>query len=178
MRRVRDIRDGIIGAPTNADRQNPAYTFEYYRFWQHLSNAKLIPGSYVGGSINRTDAYGTAEPGINTPVLKNGACVSLFRWESDPAPLYSTYYSGSYYKLIFYIGLPDPDNICYLPAFTPTAALSIDTKVDDGLPGSGSVMTLTPNWPPTANCATTSDPITARYKTSSTALDCNLMFPA
>lgn len=116
--------DDIIGAPTNSDRQNPAYTFEYYRFWQHLSNAKLIPGNYVGGSTARTADYGVAEPGINTPLLRNGTCVSLFHWESNPAPLFSTYYSASY-KLIFYVGTAPPDDICYLPAFTTVEALSI-----------------------------------------------------
>lgn len=168
--------DGVIGAPTNAERMNAAYTFEYYRFWQHLSNAKLIAGNYQGGSVLGIGDYGAAEPGVNTPVLKNGACVSPFRWESSPNPTYLAYYPGSY-KLIFYVGTALPDDICYLPAFTPTDALSIDTKIDDGLPGSGGVRTLTPIWPPTANCATSSNPSTARYNTSSTALDCSLIFP-
>lgn len=167
--------DTFIGSPTNDDILDTAYSFEYYSFWQHLSNAKLISGLYTGGST-QSWGYGAAEPGINTPILKNGACVSVFRWNTDPSGTYPTYYQNTY-KTTFYVGLPYPDDICYMPAFTPTDALSIDLKIDDGLPATGGVVTLTPNWSVTADCATTTDATTARYKTSSKTVNCNLMFP-
>lgn len=167
--------DGLIGAPTNADINNQAYTYEYYTFWQQLANAKLIQGRYTGGAQSVSWGYGQAEPSVNTPALKNAACVSVFRWNDVPTA--GSAYYAVVYKTTFYVGLPLATDICYQPAFTPAEALSIDTKIDDGLPGSGAVVTVKPNWAPTANCATTTDPTTASYKTSSTTVNCNLLFP-
>lgn len=167
--------DGIIGATTNAENMNGDYTVEYTRFWQHLSNSKLIPGNYTGSSADYSNYYGAAEPGINMPVLKNNACVSAFRWPSSPYPVYTSFYPGDY-KFIFYVGLPLAGDVCYSPAFTPTEVFSIDTKIDDGLPGTGNLRPLTPNWASTADCATTLDPSTARYKTSSSSINCNILF--
>ncbi len=77
---------------------------------------------------------------------------------------------------MFHIGMPFTGDVCYKPNFTPTEAMSIDTKIDDGLPGQGLIVGMTPNWSETANCATTVDKATAKYNTGYTGIACNLLF--
>ncbi|MEK6745749.1 MAG: prepilin-type N-terminal cleavage/methylation domain-containing protein [Pseudomonadota bacterium] len=164
--------DGIIGAPTNSDFSNASYTYEYYSFWQHLSNANLVNGKFTGGGALGTGDYGVAETGINVPKIFANGCMNILRWQDTPG--FATYYQLPY-KTLLYIGSPIAGDVCYAPLFTPTDALFIDTKIDNGLPGSGSIVTLTPNWAETANCATSLDPDLATYKISNTSIACSLL---
>jgi prepilin-type N-terminal cleavage/methylation domain-containing protein len=165
--------DGLIGMPTGAYITDYTMTYEYYTFWQHLSNSQLIEGKFSGGSAGGN--YGMANPGINVPVLNNGNCISVFRWNGDPSITYNTYYS-MVYKTMFHIGQPYPNDVCYKPGFTTIEALSIDTKIDDGLPGNGLLLTTTPNWSETVNCATTADKTTAKYNVDYNGIACNLLY--
>lgn len=167
--------DGLIGMRATAWIVDYTQTYEYYTFWQHLSNSQLISGSFSGGASTSIMGYGAANPGVNVPALSNGNCISVFRWNGDPSVFYSSYYSAQY-KTMFHIGVPYPGDVCYKPNFTPAEAMSIDTKTDDGLPGQGLVISMTPIWSETANCATTADKTTAEYNTSYTGIACNLLF--
>ncbi len=166
--------DGLIGAQTLADSSNSPYSYEYYTFWQQLSNSLLIPGKFSGGADVGT-WYGVANPGVNVPLLKDGNCVSVFRWNSDPSSIYNSYYPMEY-KVIFHVGQPFPNDVCYKPGFTPVEAAAIDNKLDDGFPGKGNIVTLTPNWAATANCATSVNSATATYNKSFNGISCNLIF--
>lgn len=94
-------------------------------YWQHLSGAGLIEGSYNGNML---------VPG-DSPEAKLGGTFYLGA-ESNPGP-------RNYITFIAFIASPPP--ICNgdeCSSLTPAEAQSIDQKLDDGLPTTGAVRTF------------------------------------
>ena len=148
-------------------------TYEAFRAWQHLANAGLISGIYTGVAGPGSDRH--HKVGINCP-----------RSTAIPGIGYAVFFvatgtfSGSWYSLtnktILQIG--GEDTILnavepFLPVFTAQEAYSIDKKMDDGLPGTGLVRTQQSNTPA---CATSLNPTTATYDTSSDLVNCPLLY--
>lgn len=102
---------------------------ELLTFWQHLGNAGLISGNY--------NAYRTSEHlmGLGGESLPISRLASNASWRLEPHLLYGT-------QTAFYIidspyggSLADMDD----GVMTPAEAWGIDSKLDDGLPHSGTV---------------------------------------
>ncbi len=151
--------------------------YEYYRFWQHLSNAELVKGKYTGVSAPGTGT-GVPVPDSNVPITKGftNGCYSLIRFYYDVSQVYPYWYPGSY-GLTLQIGALNGWNMCQGPIFTPADAFYLDTKADDGQPGLGKVMTMLPTVAPgLQNCTTSSTPATATYNLTNTNVDCSVMF--
>jgi prepilin-type N-terminal cleavage/methylation domain-containing protein len=125
--------DGMIEMPSN----------ELFRVWQQLANAGLIEGSYNG--VTGTNAYHHYEPGINTPPLRLGRATGVsFFWmgaigASAPAPWL---FEGNYANSLMYGGCGGMFE-CIDPFLKPEEAWNIDTKLDDGKPGLGTIVTRT-----------------------------------
>lgn len=133
--------DGIVnrGATTSN---------EEMRAWQHLANAGLIEGSYTGVTTNTTTATAMdCSPGVNIPASK----VSNAGWYLDTigtggqiAISDTSYFEGSYNNVFRYGKLSGVSPGIY-PAgvvVKPEEMWNIDTKIDDGKPGSGGLVTL------------------------------------
>lgn len=165
--------DGRIGSSTNAGVLSN--THEWWQTWQHLSNAGLIDGKYSGG-VSSTSTAGEAQLLINVPSSKfaPGGWTMLYMQQiADSANLWGEATGG--YGHILAFGKASSGTYTRSPIMTPSDALDIDRKLDDGRPGIGTVRTWRTGY--LANCTENDSSKTAQtYKTSSSGQDCSLFF--
>ncbi len=142
----------------------PSWAYqESFRFFQHLSLAGLIPGSYTGIFNN------AVTPGVNVPALKISSAASIWPYYWD---------KQSYFRVNYDSADPadragERANILavgytFMPLRTDEA-MRIDLKVDDGKPGTGDLI----GAPYTNGCSTTNNPATAEYKLTMTDMACD-----
>lgn len=151
----------ISNAPTSSN--------ETYAFWKHLANAGLIEGSYTGGN-------GAASPGNNIPRSKLGGNVA---WQATYSGLVtgsSNVFDADYGNLFRFFEAPTQVGV-----LLPSEAWNIDTKMDDGKPGSGKILA---NWANTYSaasvaCTNAADGTNknADYNLTSNSKDCGFYFP-
>lgn len=157
-----------------------AYSYEYLRFWQHLANAGLIEGQYTG--YKRF----AANMGADVTTVPSGRIGSSL-WTiiyGEGVPLGNAYGFAGVYGNTFSIGTNDIlDGPPVGPIFTPAEAWNIDTKLDDGQPGTGSVVYAgldfqgSPVVAATAcTDATNGHSLSANYLLSTSATTCALFF--
>lgn len=141
---------------------------EMFTVWQHLSNAGLINGFYDG--VRGPGTYSASSvSGQNTPASKiSNACVN-FIYSSSAL---TVSFSGGDHNM-FTLGTVSNGDYCYGGVLTPEEAWNIDTKTDDGKPGTGAVKSWLPNRRP--NCADGST-IAANYSLQQSAKTCSLTF--
>lgn len=144
---------------------NPATVFERWLAWQHLSLAGMIEGKFTGAS-NDAGPF-TRAPGINGPTWSLGSSVfSDIVFLVGPVSGSPHYFDGPYNNNTLWIG----QNIA-----TPDELWSIDSKIDNGLPGTGSVVTLKASSTWGTGCAT-SDAVSAEYNVSSSNKTCTILY--
>jgi prepilin-type N-terminal cleavage/methylation domain-containing protein len=152
----------------------PGEYVEYFTAWQHLANAGLIEGQYTG----RNGPGSTSWDSVINENVPSSSVTDAGWFIGDPMYNISgsaNYFDGTYsHRLIFGSDLPDETTAG--PALTPQEAWSIDTKVDDGAPGTGKVRAFKNSSTKTPGCATTDDPTTAEYTLSDDAILCSLIF--
>ncbi|GEM_PF-4816893 len=104
---------------------------EYYRAWQHLSNADLVNGTFNGVSFINS----SPETSIN------GSLLAFFTTTSNSYLESLSEYSGKN-SVAFLLGgrTENPHNDAIADLLAPDAK-SIDDKMDDGLAESGNVYT-------------------------------------
>lgn len=178
--------DGMIGNWTNGATTNivtlntagatlaaTASEFEWYRAWQHLSNANLIDGMYTGVRAAATTTVGALR--VNIPASK-----------VTPAGWTLLHVANSADNNWFFI--PASGHVLLLGAATaaiadgaallPADALNIDTKLDDGMPLSGNIRTnRSVHSASQALCVNAGTITTTTYTaTYTTAAACNLYF--
>lgn len=126
-----------------------AYSYERFRFWQHLSSAGLIEGSYTG--CNNTScgsaATGAMYPGINAPQSKvnSGTFFAVTQLVNAGATSCCGYYNGTTSQFAGDHGknmvwITNGSAASDQQAFRPEEAWNIDTKMDDSIPGTGRVI--------------------------------------
>lgn len=130
--------NGLIQNDGTGENNNPDFKYENFRAWQQLADAKLIPGAYTGtpGLSSWTDN----ELGLNVPATKisNGG----FEWTAFnasaryPATIWNAQYNTQYLLL----GGGNSGTDLVNPLLSPQDAQAIDSKIDDGLSGSGNVL--------------------------------------
>jgi prepilin-type N-terminal cleavage/methylation domain-containing protein len=121
---------------------------ESFCFWQHLSNAELIPGNYTCSTSSMSGGLFEAGSTFGTLAGRKGALMLFNR------PI-ETFFYGFAYKNAFIIAQRG-DMISNI--FAPHEAYYIDEKLDNGTPGTGIVQVgLQPQ------CTTTVDYTTAEY---------------
>ena len=146
---------------------------EYFRFWQHLSNAGFIDGTYTGvtGVLSGNDAV----IGINSPKsrVRNAGWSTGHAGYADAT---NTLVFEGDRKQIFQVGSRYPSRATGGSAFRPQEAWKIDTKFDDGLPANGVVTSDKMGSAMNPNCTDSTNPTLAKYNVSNTAIACRLMF--
>lgn len=145
-----------------------------FRAWQHLAMAGLVEGSYTGVSDNA--GYSTAVASFTTPNIPSSKLSNagwLFYYAGNVASDSTFYYAGSYGNTFVYgapAGLASLSN----PVIRPEEAWNLDTKLDDGKPATGSVVSFyTQNGTGATNCG---DKATAAYTLTATGINCALFF--
>lgn len=152
--------DGVVGDTTGST--------EHYRYWQHLANAGLIEGSYSGITQG---ASVTSSTTANSPVGKIGSSLWFtYNWNATMSGS-GGWFDGLYGNRLS-IGGIQANGEPATPIFRPEEAWNIDTKMDDGKPGQGKVMTQWPTCTDAASSAVTS----ADYVLTSTTQSCMLIF--
>jgi prepilin-type N-terminal cleavage/methylation domain-containing protein len=146
-------------------------TPENFYVFHHLMRAGLINGTYTGapGPAGSTQAV----TGSNVPasVVDN---VSYMFMDIAPGWIFgnSNYFDGYYkHRMVVASKVPGAAGYPLSPFLTPKEMLQLDTKYDDGHPGTGTVRTnktLT-------SCVAGIDPATATYLISD-QLDCWFLF--
>lgn len=114
---------------------------EILRFWQHLANAGLIDGNYTG-TKSSTNSY-SSTPGVNCPKGKMGNSGWAARAYTISAPFSGDthHYDGNALAGNMYrFASHSPNETPNSPILTPAEAWNVDTKMDDGIPGTGKVM--------------------------------------
>lgn len=148
-------------------------TGETFMFWQHLANAGLIEGTYTGIAGSTTFAH--VVPGTNAPLSKSGKnsafSVAYANTGTGAGLVFLNAPAGNRFQFgsIFSTNV-DGDQ----PTLIAEEAWNIDTKIDDGKPGLGKLMTYKNTS--RANCASTDDRTTAVYLLSSTVVGCNIYY--
>lgn len=124
---------------------------EVSRFWQHLSNAELIPGLYSGLSGTYGVGKFTKQWSVQYMGQQNGSVM---------------WFDGAYGHT-----LKTPLNVV-----TPQEMWNIDSKIDDGKPAIGNVVVMLS--PVTTLCVdtTSNSNMAAQYVTTSTDKTCGAIF--
>lgn len=120
------------------------YGNEIYRAWQHLANAGLIEGSFSGVTNDASAAnVGYSLIGTNSPASKlSNTGWTIYAWSGPIGLSDLNYFEGNYGNFFFFgRGSPTGASVTYNPALKPEEAWNIDTKLDDGRPATGAVLT-------------------------------------
>jgi prepilin-type N-terminal cleavage/methylation domain-containing protein len=146
---------------------------EIFQFWKQLSLDGLIAGSYTGaqGATNPA-GHVDHDPGSNAPLSKLPGAVWAAEWSDSNTWL--VFFPGSYNA--FYLGFEIDGNRPLGGGLSAHDAWNIDTKIDEGLPGTGSVRTFLPSSGYAGNCASTNVATTAVYNVTQTAKQCTMIF--
>lgn len=179
--------DGAVGG------QSIALRPEHYLFWHHLQKAGLIGGAdYTGarwpdcsGGSGCTDAH---KPGLNCPASAKGSDIGwsvYFKDISDGTEGNPNWFEGIYGHIFTFGALHPAGAAPNRPALTVAEVWNIDTKMDDGLPAQGKIVTRTGEYPGLALCTETSpgsgavarhDDLDAVYRLSqSEGIHCNMI---
>lgn len=130
---------------------------EMYTYWQHLANAGLIEGSYTGRT-GTLGAYETLPTNAPRSKLSNGLWY-ISNDSTSGGALFPIAVARHNYR----IGMQAAG---YYPAngiMMPEELWNIDTKLDDGKPGTG---TITAEMASFGTCSTTSTASTSEYALS------------
>lgn len=169
-------------APNNDDMNH-----EIHRYWQHLANAGMIEGKFGGVGMSQIQGHNSqdgSKAGTNTPALRISNAVFQARHQ-EPVAGDSDNFDGTYGE-VFFFGAPvmggdgtyyNPDD----PAITPAEAWNIDTKFDDGKPGTGRIVSIKKDAPAAWNtasnqCANGTSATTAGYNLVLDSVICKLIF--
>lgn len=151
--------DGLIGNGTN---------YEVYRAWQQLANAGLVNGAFNG--IAGSGGALHSQIGINVPESKlSGAGYTLLYVVFDGS---GNNWPEAAHQLNF--GVPMTNAHTYGAVLTPAEAFEIDTKMDDGNPAYGTVLTAKSALYP--NCNTSDTQTSSQYNASYAGIACGLIF--
>lgn len=116
---------------------------EIFRAWQHLANAGLIEGTYLGVPNSATWSDPHTVIGSNAPASKLGkAGWALYHFTNSALDVSNTNYFEADYNNFFFYGASSGTNVPNQQILSPEEAWNIDTKMDDGRPAQGRVMTF------------------------------------
>lgn len=149
---------------------------ESYRAMQQLANAGFITGQYSGTA---NAATGPTVVGVNTMSsrIASGAGYFPLKLHDNTAVLGAGLYYPGYYGHSIMLGKYSAIfDITVEAALSATDAGWIDTKIDDGKAGAGTVLTFVQgNGFISSNCATTPSEDTAVYA-NTMSIECSLVF--
>lgn len=150
-------------------------TGEMFQFWNQLSLAGFIEGTYTG--LAGADADIGAVIGTNVPkaTISTGGWTAYYNGTSAGSGLsYAAVYNHT-----FTFGSKIAASITAGPLLTPEEAWNIDTKIDDGKPGRGAVLPRSSiAWSTTGSCTTSTGntDYAGDYNLNSKTASCGLWF--
>ena len=162
--------DGVVDPAADSLRSN-----EYFRFWQHLSNAQLLPEEYTGvaGSGSVYDAVRGVNVAESAFVSAGWSAASLFNYAGN-----ANVYALDYGNMLQFGNEYEPAGGMDGIALTPMEAYDIDRKIDDSRPAQGMVIAM--HW--NNLCAAADDgshannDYNASYRTTDETIRCALYF--
>ena len=158
--------DGYVAFTTGSN--------EIFRFWQHMANAGLIEGQYTGVRSCAINDY-CAQAGLNMPASKLSTGIWGTHSRGTLAPGHATLWAGNYGSFYTFGSRTTAAAGGHEGAvLKPEEAWNIDTKLDDGKPGTGTVIS-TP-WGGGCNNAASSSDYGATYALTITTPTCALGF--
>lgn len=164
--------DGRIGASSTAGVLDTTYAYEWFRAWQELSNSGLIDTQFTG--VKESATNGDAGIGRNVPQsklsIKAGWTLYYFLQTATDTNLW-----GDNYGHVFSFG-GDTSGITSAPVLSPDNAYLIDQKIDDGLPGLGTVRARRTATEASCTTSDTTQDAATYNSTSTTDRQCSLMF--
>jgi len=162
---------GTIGDWTNGATSGGS-EYEWFRAWQQLANSELIEGRYTGVMGG---ASTEALPSLNVPLSKTGkGGWTLMHMSSNGAG--DDFFNSRVASHVLIYGAATYGSITDSPALVAEDMKAIDTKIDDGMPFTGSVRVKK-----NAIACTVSDTPTSAYKldttdATSTAPSCQFLY--
>lgn len=175
--------DGLVKYVVPASRENSNIGSEEFLFWKHLANAGLIAGNYIGVADDATTLSLTVRP---SPLGKISYSVwYMNNWKEQSGVNWA--FNGVY-EHTFEYGAFTPSNSHPIRGIvTASEAFALDSKFDDGKPGTGTVRTRLSTAASILLCnsksssdpssATASYQDTAIYNVTSAGNQCVLFFP-
>ncbi len=150
-------------------------SLEAFQFWRQLALAGLIEGNYSG--LVGAGGTSNAIPGTNVPISK----LSGGSWGAWYTGVYAggTNYYGLDYGNEFFFGSTIINGLNSGAILKPQEIWNIDTKMDDGKPGTGKVIAGDVAGFGTATACTTSasgTDFTGTYNLGNSTVSCNLYF--
>lgn len=148
---------------------------ELYRAWQHLWAAGLVTGSYTGISMSSTSRVSL--PGTNVPLgsIRNTGFSFSDAGVVDANNPANDLYAGDYTNAIVF-GTTNSTQISRNPALSGKEGYELDKKIDDGLPGLGTIHSFRPAAVENPDCADGNNPLTAVYNKDYTRAACAMIF--
>lgn len=157
--------DGMMDIASGA-----TVTGEFFRFWQQLALAGLVEGNFTGISGSGGAAHSIPSTNVPKSKISNGGW-SVYYVASGYAGN-AEWFAGTYLNTLVF-GATTTTDITYNMIIKPEEAWNIDTKMDDGKPASGKVMSL---WNVCTDAASQAT-LTANYALTVTTQSCRLAFP-
>lgn len=142
---------------------------EYFHAWKQLANAGLIEGTYTG--IKFCANVPCSQPGVNVPAAR--ITNSGFSFASIPSVTNTSdanWFTGPYGNFLWFGGSVASDMSGLI--LRPEETWNMDTKLDDGNPSTGIVMTSKGG---ASACYVTSGS-TYAYALGTTSLACHVLF--
>ena len=156
---------------------------ENQEFWRHLSLAGLIEGKYTPKTT--AGCFSAVTPGQDAPSLRvsNSAITISYMGpiSSNAAFPGNVIWIGNYQNLFFLGGASSTINGMAGGGgmLKPEEQWNIDTKMDDGLPATGALLSIYPGvYAPaagTSGCVTTNVASTTAYSLTNSALTCSMV---
>lgn len=159
---------------------NQTASYEWYRAWQHMANAGVLEGQFSGvaGHVAGSQLIGTSVP---KSAYADGGYTLLF----VPNTALGTESFAMSARHVLAFGAVDPacasgitpaDCVTHYKLLTPTDAAEIDQKVDDGRPGTGTILSRPSTSVLNPSCSDGTDAATAQYNLVYTDRACGLLF--
>lgn len=142
-------------------------TSEEFLAWQHLANAGLIEGKYTGISGSGGTAHSVISQ--NVPAGKMSGTGWSFIYTGDVTDPSEPNWFVGYYGQLMQLGTQNGAERTGGSALLPEELWAIDSKIDDGKPGYGTIKTTKNANSP---CPTTNDPTTAEYNVTLKEIRC------
>ena len=136
--------NGVIGTSAVG---SGAYALEAENllFWEDLSKANLIEGSFSTANKNTILCFGGSlaiNASLYFPKSKLGSNGYVYVWSGG----WTASDGNNYFGVTGVVGCFNSNYVLSVPSITVGQAYSIDTKIDDGLPQSGNVTTMGGGW--------------------------------
>lgn len=164
--------NGRIGSSSTAGVLDTTYAYEWFRAWQQLANSGLIQGGFTG--VKESATNGDAGIGLNVPQSKlrerAGWTLYYFLLTATDTSLW-----GDNYGHVFSFG-GDTSSVTNNPVLSPSDALTIDQKIDDGLPGRGIIRARRTAAEPNCTTGDTTQSAATYNTTYSSGTACSLLF--